>query len=107
MAAIRADPQILKEHLSIEATIDASRAHDATRLAALNNSSWRFLEATIGAFDEDYEVFSQCARAYLISRASRLVLGAARATNHYDEGTHDAKALTLFHVQGANRHRYL
>ena len=39
MAAIRADPQILEEHLAIEATIDASRADAATRLAALNDSS--------------------------------------------------------------------
>ena len=45
------------------------------------------------AFDEDYEVFSQRARAYLISRASRLVPGAAQATHHYNEGTHDAEAL--------------
>ena len=59
----------------------------ATRLAALNDSLWRFLVATVGAFDEDYEVFSQRARAYLISRASRLVPGAAQATHHFDEGT--------------------
>ena len=77
MAAIRADPQILEEHLTVEATVDASRANAATQLAALNKSSWRFLEATVGAFDKDYEVFSQRARAYLISRASRLVPGAA------------------------------
>ena len=82
MAAIRADPQILEEHLAVEATVDASRADAATRLAALNDSSWRFLEATVDAFHEDYEVFSQCARAYLISRASRLVPGAAQATHH-------------------------
>ena len=92
MAAIHADPQILEEHLAIEATVDASRVDAAMRLAALNDSSWSFLEATLGAFDEDYEVFSQCARAYLISRASRLVPGAAQATHHYDEGTHDAEA---------------
>ena len=92
MAAIRADPQILEEHLAVEVTIDASRADAATRLAALNDSSWRFLEATVGAFDEDYEVFSQCACAYLNSRASRLVPEAAQATHHYDEGTHDAEA---------------
>ena len=78
MAAIRADPQILEEHLAVEATVDAS---------------WCFLEATIGAFDEGYEVFSQRARAYLISRASRLVPRAAQATHHYNEGTHDAEAL--------------
>ena len=30
MAAIRADPQILEEHLAVEATVDASRA-DARR----------------------------------------------------------------------------
>ena len=82
----------MEEHLAIEATVDASRAGGTTRLAALNESSWCFLEATVGAFDEDYEVFSQLARAYLISRASRLVPGAAQATHHYDEGTHDAEA---------------
>ena len=92
MAAIRVDPQILEEHLAVEATVDASRADAATRLAALNDSSWRFLEATVGAFDNDYKVFSRCARAYLISRASRLVLEAAQGTHHYDEGTHDAEA---------------
>ena len=47
MAAIRADPQILEEHLAVEATIDASRADATTRLAALNASSWRFLEAIV------------------------------------------------------------
>ena len=63
MAAIRADPQILEEHFAVEATIDASHAEVATRLAALNDNSRHFLEATLGAFDEDYEVFSQRARA--------------------------------------------
>ena len=58
MAAIRVVPQILEEHLAIETTVDASRADAAMRLAALNDSSWRFLEATVVAFDEDYEVFS-------------------------------------------------
>ena len=47
MAAIRADPGILEEHLAVEATVDASRADVATRLAALNNSSWRFLKAIV------------------------------------------------------------
>ena len=92
MAAIRADPQILEEHLTVEATINASRAYTLTWLATLNDSSWCFLEATLGAFDEDYEVFSQRARAYLISRASRLVPEAAPVTHHYSEGTHDAEA---------------
>ena len=78
--------------LAVEATVDASRADAGTWLAALNDSSWRFLEATIGAFDEDYEVFSQHARAYLISRDSRLVPGEAHGTHHYDERTHDAEA---------------
>ena len=36
MAAIRADPQILEEHLTVEATVDASHADAAARLAALN-----------------------------------------------------------------------
>ena len=58
MAAIRADPQILEEHLAVEATVDASCTNAAMRLAALNHSSWHFLEAIVGAFDEDYEVFS-------------------------------------------------
>ena len=92
MAAIRADPQILEKNLTIDATIDASRVDAATRLAALNDSSCSFLEATVGAFDKDYEVFSQRARAYLNSRASRLVPGVAQPTHHYDEGTHDAEA---------------
>ena len=92
MAAIRADPRILEEHLVAEAIIDASHADAATLLAALNDSSWRFLKATVGAFNEDYEVFSQRARAYLISRASRLVPGASQATHHYNEGTHHAEA---------------
>ena len=92
MAAIRADPQILEEHLAVEATIDASRVGVTTRLAALNKSLWHFIKPTVGAFDKDYEVFSQHARAYLISRASRLVPGVAQATHHYDEGTHDVEA---------------
>ena len=92
MAAIRADPQILEENLAVDATVNASLADAAARLVALNDSTWRFLEATVGAFDEDYEVFSQRARAYLISRASRLVPGMAHATHHYNEGTHDAEA---------------
>ena len=93
MAAIRADPQILEEHLAVEATVDGSSADAVTRLAALNDSSWRFLEATLVAFDEDYEVFSQRACAYLISRASGSVPGATQATHHYEEGTHDVEAL--------------
>jgi hypothetical protein len=87
MATIRADPQILEEHLAVEATVDAT-----TQMAALNDGSWCFLEATLGAFDEDYEVFSQRARAYLNSRTSRLVPVVAQETHHYDEGTHDVEA---------------
>ena len=77
MATIRVNSQILEEHLAIEATVDAWCVDASTQLVALNERSWRFLEATVGAFDEDYEVFSQHARAYLISRASRLVPGVA------------------------------
>ena len=47
MAAIHADPQILEEHLAVEATVEASRANAAMRLAALNDSSWHFLEAIV------------------------------------------------------------
>ena len=82
----------MEEHLAVEATVDASHADATTRLAGLNDSSWHFLEATVGAFDEDYEVFSQRARAYVISRASRLVPGAAQANHHYNKDTHDAEA---------------
>ena len=93
MATIRADPHILEEHITVEASIDASHTDVAMRLAGLNDSSWHFLEANVGAFDEDYKVFSQRAHAYLISRSSRLVPGAAHATHDYDEGIHDAEAL--------------
>ena len=93
MAASRADPQILEEHLVVEATIDASHPDAAAWLAALNDISWHFLEAIVGAFDEDYEVFSHRTHVYLISRANRLVPDAAQATHHYNEGTHDAEAL--------------
>jgi hypothetical protein len=92
MAAIRADLQILEEHLAIAATVDASHVDAVMWLAALNDSSWCFLEATVGAFDEDNKVFSQRACAYLNSRGSRLVPGAALATHHYDEGGHDVEA---------------
>ena len=37
MAAIRVDPQILEEHLAVEATVNASRADDATRLAVVTS----------------------------------------------------------------------
>ena len=94
MAAVRADSQILEEHLAIKATIDASHTDATTRLPALNDSSWRFLEATVGAFDEDYEVFSQRARSG--SGNSLLQRGHPRCGG-----------LALFHVQGATRHRYL
>ena len=45
MAAIRADPQILEEHLVFEATIDI-----ATQLSTSKYSSCCFLEATASAF---------------------------------------------------------
>jgi hypothetical protein len=57
MAAMCADPQILEEHLAVESTVDAARADAIMRLTALNDSSWCFLEATTGTYDEDYEVF--------------------------------------------------
>ena len=47
MAAIRAKPYILEEHLAVEATVDASHANVVTRLAALNDSLWHFLEAIV------------------------------------------------------------
>jgi hypothetical protein len=45
MVAMRADRQILDEHLAFEAIVDV-----ATRLATLKYSSWYFLEATADAF---------------------------------------------------------
>ena len=45
MAAMRADCQILEEHLVYEATVDT-----ATRLSILKQSSCCFLEATASAF---------------------------------------------------------
>ena len=50
MAAMRADRQILEEHLAVEAIVDPSRADAATRLAALNDSSWCFLKAASSGF---------------------------------------------------------
>jgi hypothetical protein len=61
-------------------------------LAAINDSSWSFLEGTAGAFDEDFDVFSQRARAYLNSRASMLVPGQDQATHHYEGCTHGVEA---------------
>ncbi|KAE8768093.1 hypothetical protein D1007_60466 [Hordeum vulgare] len=88
-AAIRVDPEILEEYLTVEAFIDALRIDAATRLTALNDILWRFLEAIVGAFDKDYKVISECARAYLNSRAIRLVPGTSHGTHHYEEGTHN------------------
>jgi hypothetical protein len=50
MAAMRADRQILEEHLAVKATVDPSCADATTWLASLNDSSWCFLKATSGAF---------------------------------------------------------
>ncbi|KAE8799866.1 Casein kinase I isoform delta-like protein [Hordeum vulgare] len=81
MAAIRADPQILKEHLIMEATIDTSCVNVAMRFVALNDSSWHFLEATVGAFDKDYKVFSQHSSAHLKSRATKKTMGSTKVYN--------------------------
>ncbi|KAE8815740.1 hypothetical protein D1007_06799 [Hordeum vulgare] len=85
MATMRADPQILEENLTIEATTDASRTNTTTWLDAITNSSWSFLKGTTNVLNEDYEVFSQCARAFLTSTADMLVLGQDHATHHYVE----------------------
>ena len=45
MATMRADRQILEEHLVFEATVDT-----AARLSTFKYSSWCFLEATASAF---------------------------------------------------------
>ncbi|KAE8818320.1 hypothetical protein D1007_03954 [Hordeum vulgare] len=62
------------------------------QLAPINDSSWPFLEGTVGAFDKDYKVFSERARAYLNSRSYMLVMGKDQATHHYEEDTHSVKA---------------
>ena len=51
-----------------------------------------YLERSAFAFDVDYKLFSQRARAFLNSRDGRLVPGQAEATHHYEEGTHDVEA---------------
>ena len=58
MDTMRADPRILDMHHVVEATVDASHADAATWLASINDNSWSFLEGTVGAFDEDFDVFS-------------------------------------------------
>ncbi|KAE8772108.1 hypothetical protein D1007_55952 [Hordeum vulgare] len=93
MAAMRADPRIWEEHLAVEDTIDSSHADDTTRLAALNDNSWCFLEGYARAFDKDYKLFSQRVCAILGSKSDRLVPGQAQDTHHYEEGgTHDVEA---------------
>ena len=49
MAAICVDPQTLEEHLAVEATVDTSRANDATWLAIWFNSTMRS-SIVVGAF---------------------------------------------------------
>ena len=49
MAAIRVDPLTLEEQLTVKATVDASRADDATRLAVWFNSVMR-CSIVVGAF---------------------------------------------------------
>ncbi|KAE8801471.1 casein kinase i isoform delta-like protein [Hordeum vulgare] len=69
---MHADSQIWEEHLTIEATIDASCEADAMRLATLNDNSWCFLKGYARAFDKDYELFSQRNHAFLSSRVDSL-----------------------------------
>ena len=49
MAAIRVDPQILEEHLAVEAIVDTLHTTDATRLAVWFNSAMR-CSIVVGAF---------------------------------------------------------
>ena len=49
MVAIRVDPQILEEHRAVKATVNASRANDAMRLAVWFNSAMR-CSIIVGAF---------------------------------------------------------
>ena len=49
MAAIRVDPQILEEHLAVEALADTSCATDVTWLAVWFNSAMR-CSIVVGAF---------------------------------------------------------
>ncbi|KAE8820114.1 hypothetical protein D1007_01813 [Hordeum vulgare] len=88
MAAMRVDAEVLEENLGV----DSSRVDVAKRLAAINDSSWFFVKGIAGAFDEDYNVFSQRARAYLSSKARMLVTGKDKATHHYERCTHGVEA---------------
>ncbi|KAE8803351.1 hypothetical protein D1007_20795 [Hordeum vulgare] len=91
-ASMHPDPHILEENLAVEAIIDASHADAATRLAALNENSWSFLEDTTDAFEGEYNVFYQRGCAYLSSRVDMLVLGQDQATHHYEGCTHGVEA---------------
>ena len=106
MAAIRADPQILEEHLAVEATVDSSCVEAVAGLAALNDSSWRFLEATVGAFDEDYEVFLNV-RVLTSSQEPAGWCPSGSGNSPLHRGHPRCGGLALFHVQGANHHRHL
>ena len=88
VASMRTDPMILEEHMAVKATFNVLHKNVASRLSALSRNSWCFFEGIVGAYDEPYAVFSQCARAYMNSRSSRLV-------NHTDheQGTHDVQIL--------------
>ncbi|KAE8805592.1 hypothetical protein D1007_18258 [Hordeum vulgare] len=92
MAAMHADPQTWEENLAIEAIVEALHANTATRLTALNDSSWCFFEGYACAFDEEDELFSQHDHAFFSSRGDKLVRGQAQATHHYEEGAHDVEA---------------
>ena len=105
MAAIRVDPQILEEHLAVEATVDVSRTDAVMWLAALNDSSWRFLEATVGAFDEDGVFSAFTCLPHLESQQVGARSGSGNSP--LQRGHPRCGGLALFHVQGANCHRYL
>ncbi|KAE8773561.1 hypothetical protein D1007_54176 [Hordeum vulgare] len=95
MAAMCADPEILEESLSV----DASRVDADMRLATINDSSWFFLEGIAGAFNEDYNMFSQRARAYLSSKVGMLVMGQDKATHHYERYTRNMEASSSYRLK--------
>ncbi|KAE8797287.1 hypothetical protein D1007_27534 [Hordeum vulgare] len=74
MAAMHADPRLLEKHLAVEAIVNTSPADATTWLSALNNNSLCLLEGSPAGFDDDYELFSQYACAFVNSRPKSLSL---------------------------------
>src|SRR4051812_19613201 len=51
VASMRVDPKILEDHMTVEATLNASRIDASSRLSDLRRSSWCFFKGIIGAYE--------------------------------------------------------